>query len=93
MDFYQNQTYEQAVAAVIADPSISYSLRARLEQDQLRDPVDARSDAELLLVLSVKRENEVFEKNAARLPLSSISGDSLPSLNTSFVPGDWHSLS
>ncbi|MEQ6436259.1 hypothetical protein V8Z74_14690 [Comamonas sp. w2-DMI] len=70
MDFYQDKTYAQAVEAVLADRSTSHYLRERLEHDKLRDPVDAMRDAEILLILAVKREQEVFDEANMMLALA-----------------------
>ena len=41
--------------AVEADPSVSYALKRRLEEDMRRDPLDALNDAELLQTLMERR--------------------------------------
>lgn len=57
---FDGLSHAQAVAQVLADPAARYLLRARIQEDQTRDPVDCTADAELLLALHQLRCQEML---------------------------------
>ena len=52
--------YLEVRAAVIADASVSYWLRASMAALEKRDPLDALKDAELLALLAQLRAQEIL---------------------------------
>jgi hypothetical protein len=50
--------YEKQKAAIMANPSISFWLKAAVEALENRDPLDAASDAGFLFALAEARANE-----------------------------------
>lgn len=52
--------YLEVRAAVIADASVSYWLRAAMAALEKRDPLDALKDAELLALLAQLRAQEIL---------------------------------
>lgn len=59
-----SHSYVEAKAALLLDLATSFALKARIEQDAQRDPVDALSDAEALVWLNQLRLDEVFAAHA-----------------------------
>lgn len=53
-------SYGKQKAALLANPSISFWLKAAVEALEKRDPLDAASDAGFLFALAEARANEAF---------------------------------
>lgn len=51
----ENLDYSGLYNKLTKDQATSYKLRARMAEDDLRDPVDALKDAEMLVLLARKR--------------------------------------
>lgn len=57
---FPGMTHAQAVQQVLADPATRYTLRERIREDAVRDPVDTVSDALVLLGLQELRLQETL---------------------------------
>ena len=55
-----DETYDVLKNRLLSDPSTSFTLRKRIEEDERRDPVDACADAEMLVRLHELRCNAVL---------------------------------
>lgn len=53
-------SYEAIVARILSDAATSFNLRKRIEEDRLRDPVDAMHDAEILKEVASLRLDEAL---------------------------------
>lgn len=56
-------TYEAIVARILSDAATSFNLRKRIEEDRMRDPVDALNDAEILKNVASLRLGEALNRN------------------------------
>lgn len=52
--------YHDIVKRILSDAATSFNLRRRIEEDQLRDPVDALNDADVLQEVANMRMQEVL---------------------------------
>ena len=60
--------YHDIVKRILSDAATSFNLRRRIEEDQLRDPVDALNDAEVLQEVANLRLQEVMGLKTAEAP-------------------------
>jgi hypothetical protein len=62
----ENMTYDEALAALIANPHTTYLLRQRLREDGQRNTGEALHDAELLVaLLRVQAKHELPKQAGA----------------------------
>jgi len=54
------KNYKAAISAILADPTTSAWLRARIQEMENRDPIDAATDAVVLSMLAELRMTDVF---------------------------------
>ncbi|WP_155293482.1 hypothetical protein [Comamonas testosteroni] len=56
-------SYETIVARILSDAATSFNLRRRIEEDRMRDPIDAMNDAEILKEIASLRLDEALNLN------------------------------
>jgi len=77
---FGDKTYPEAARALLSDPSISIPLKKRIAADDIRDPLDALTDAEQLHALQSKRFAEGARQGAVGNAESSIHKEGVEAL-------------